>query len=67
MLATKQDLEMLKLAVRQDVGILRQEMEGRFKLIDQKFETIELRLFVKLGSLSIAGFGLVLTAKRFWA
>jgi hypothetical protein len=70
-LATKQDLEMLKLATRQDLELLRQElrqefqllqkdMDGRFALVDQKFDSLELRLVVKLGSLMAVGFGLTI-------
>jgi len=65
-LATKHDLEMLQLATKQDLQLLKQAMDSRFGLVDQKFETLELRLFVKLGSMMIAGFGLVLAALRFW-
>ena len=65
-LATKQDLEMLK-----------QAMDSRFALVDQKFEslrsdlsrdiaTFELKMTVKLGSMFVAGTGLVLAALRFW-
>jgi len=54
-LATKHDLEMLK-----------QAMDSRFALIDQKFENLELRLFVKLGSMMAAGFGLTIAAFRLW-
>ena len=54
-LATKQDLEMLK-----------QAMDGRFALVDQKLETLELKLTVKLGSMMVVGFGLTLAALRLW-
>ena len=54
------------LATKQDLQVLKQAMESRFALQDQKFETLELRLFVKLGSMMVAGFGLMLTALRFW-
>ena len=65
-LATKQDLEMLK-----------QAMDGRFALVDQRFESLrndisrdmaalDLRMTIKLGSMFVAGIGLVLAAMRFW-
>ena len=54
-LATKQDLEMLK-----------QAMDGRFALVDQKLETLGLKLTVKLGSMMVVGFGLTLAALRLW-
>ena len=34
---------------------------------DQTFETLELRLFVKPGSLMAAGFGLTIAAMRLWS
>lgn len=55
MLATKQDVEMLKQAV-----------DGQFALVDQKFETLELKLLVKLGSMMAAGFALTIAAFRLW-
>jgi hypothetical protein len=54
-LSTKQDLEMLK-----------QAMDGRFALVDQKLETLELKLTVKLGSMMVVGFGLTIAALRLW-
>ena len=87
-LATKQDLDGLKLASRQDllllkqevVGIrteLRQEIESRYTLLDQKIDTLrgdmtrdlaalDLRLTVKLGSMLFVGFGLTIAAMRLW-
>jgi hypothetical protein len=66
-LATKQDLEMLK-----------QAMDNRFALVDQKFESLrsdlsrdiaasELKMTVKLGSMMVVGFGLTIAAMRLWA
>jgi hypothetical protein len=65
-LATKQDLEKVRLATKQDVDLLRQAMEGRFALVDQKLENLELKLFLKLGSLIAAGVGLTIGALRLW-
>lgn len=65
-LATKQDLEILTLAVKQDVAILRRDIENRFALQDQKVDTLELRLTVKLGSMMVVGFGLTIVALRLW-
>ena len=76
-LATKQDMESLKLATKQDLLLLkqeliaritelRQEMESRFALQNQKIDTLELRLTVKLGSMLIVGFGLTIAAMRLW-
>jgi hypothetical protein len=54
------------LATKQEVDLLRQAMDGRFALVDQKLENLELRLFVKLGSLIAAGVGLTIGALRLW-
>jgi len=72
LLATKQDLKLLAtkeelLLVKQDVAVLRREMESRFAFQDQKIDTLELRLTVKLGSMLIVGFGLTIAAMRLWA
>ena len=66
-LATKQDLEMLKLATGQDLELLKQAMDNRFTLVDQKFDSLELRLVVKLGSLMAVGFGLTIAVLQLWA
>jgi hypothetical protein len=66
-LATKSDLDNLRLAAKQDFRALKDVMDVRFALVDQKFETLELRLVVKLGSLMAAGFGLTIAALRLWA
>ena len=76
-LATKQDLERVSLATKQDLEILRRDMENRFALVDQRFDAfasrmelrfdaLELRMTVKLGSMMILGFGLVIAALRAW-
>ncbi len=65
-LATRQDLEKVRLATKQDVDLLRQAMDGRFALVDQKLENLELKLFLKLGSLIAAGVALTLGALRLW-
>ena len=66
-LATKQDLEILTLAVKQEVALMRGDMENRFALQHQEFETLELRLTVKLGSMMVVGFGLTIAALRLWS
>ncbi|MGH8251956.1 MAG: hypothetical protein ACREVI_14900 [Steroidobacteraceae bacterium] len=71
LLATRQDLKLLAtkeelLLVKQDVAVLRQQMENRFALQDQKINTLELRLTVKLGSMLVVGFGLTIAALRLW-
>ena len=66
-LATKQDLEALKLATRQDLQLLRQEFENRFVLLDQKLDTLQLKMTVKLGSMIFLGFGATIAALRLWS
>jgi hypothetical protein len=41
-------------------------MENRFTLQDQKIDTLDLRLTVKLGSMMVVGFGLTIAAMRLW-
>ena len=70
-LATKQDLLQLApkqelLLVKQDLALLKQEFENRFVLLDQKIDTLELRLTVKLGSMLFVGFGATIAALRLW-
>ena len=62
LLASKQDLLLLK----QDVALLRQELENRYVLLDQKIDTLQLRMIVKLGSMLFVGFGLTIAALRLW-
>ena len=54
------------LATKQDVDLLRQAINGRFELVDQKLENLELKLFLKLGSLITAGVALTIGALRLW-
>ena len=79
-LATKQDLLLLAtredlLAARQDLQLLKQEVDSRYTLLDQKIDTLrgditrdlaalDLRLTVKLGSMLFVGFGLTIAAMR---
>ena len=63
----KQELAILRSDVKQEIAILRGDMENRFALQDQKFDTLELRLIVKLGSMMVVGFGLTIAALRLWS
>jgi hypothetical protein len=65
-LVTKKDLEVLKMEMKLDLQLLQKEMENRFTLVDQRFSSLESRMSVKLGSMFIAGIGL-LVAMRYWA
>jgi hypothetical protein len=76
-LASKQDLEMLRRDMESGFAILRRDMENRFALLDQKIDSVksqlelkidaqEFRMTVKLGSMMVVGFGLVLAAMRLW-
>jgi ABC-type phosphate transport system auxiliary subunit len=77
-LATKQDLEMLRQELRQDIQLLRKEMEGRFALVDQRFDALRSdmvrdftaqrqSIIIQLGSMMVVGFGLTIAALRLWA
>ena len=63
LLGTKQDVVLL----RQEIQFLKRDMENRFAFQDQKIDTLELRLTVKLGSMMVVGFGLTIAALRFWS
>ncbi len=72
-LATKQDLQVLKLdfdVLRKDVdnriGLLEQQVKAGFARLDQKIDTLDLKLTVKLGSMLFVGFGLTIAAMRLW-
>ena len=82
-LATKQDMSLLAtredlLAIKQDLVILRPDMESRFTLVEQKIDSLrndvsrdlaalDLRVTVKLGSMLVVGFGLTIAALRLWS
>lgn len=77
-LATKQDLLLLKQEMASVRTELRQAIESRYTLLDQKIDTLRgditrdltalnLRLTVKLGSMLFVGFGLTIAAMRLWA
>ena len=69
LLATKEDLlgtKQVIVLLRQEIQFLKRDMENRFALQDQKFDTLELRLIVKLGSKMVVGFGLTIAALRLW-
>ena len=81
-LATKQDLLPLAtgedlLATKQDLMLLKQEVVNRFALQAQEIATLRadvsrdmatlgLRMTVRLGSMLVVGFGLTLAAIRLW-
>ena len=44
----------------------RQELENRYVLLDQKIDTMQLRMTVRLGSMLFVGFGLMIAALRLW-
>lgn len=70
-LATRQDVHLLAtreefLLLRQDVAVLRQEMDGRFNLLVHEIATQGLRTTLRLGSMLFVGFGLSIAAIRLW-
>ena len=65
------------LATKQDLEILRRDIENRFVLVEQKIDTLrhdvsrdfaaqDLKMTVKLGSILFVGFGLTIAALRLW-
>ena len=65
------------LATKQDLQILRRDLENRFALqdqridstrtqLEQKIDTLQLRMTVRLGSMLFVGFGLTIAAMRLW-
>jgi hypothetical protein len=63
----KQDVALLRQEMRQESQLVRQEIGNRYVLLDQKIDTMQLRLTAKLGSMLIVGFGLTIAAFRLWA
>lgn len=65
------------LATKQDLEILRRDMENRFVIVEQKIDTLrndisrdfaaqDLKMTVRLGSMLVVGFGLTIAAMRLW-
>ena len=65
------------LATKQDLQLLKQYIDSRCMLLDQKIDTmrgdmtrdlaaLDLRLTIKLGSMLFVGFGLMIAAMRLW-
>lgn len=65
-LATKQDLEILKRDGDNRFVLLQQQVKADFVRIEQKIDTLELKLTVKIGSMLLVGFGLMIAAMRLW-
>ena len=65
-LATKQDLEILKKDVTNRIALLEQQFKADFVRLDQKIETLDLKLTIKFGSMLFVGFGLIIAAIRLW-
>ena len=65
-LATKQDLEILKRDGDNRFVLLQQQVKADFVRIEQKIDTLELKLTVKIGSMLLVGFGLTIAAMRLW-
>ena len=74
-LATKSDLESQRSASRQDIELLRKDMENGFTRLDQKIDSVkaqlelkidaqEFRMTVKLGSITLAAAGLIIAVLR---
>jgi len=54
------------LATKKDLLLLKPENENRFVQLDQKIETTQLQMTIKLGSVLVAGFVLAIAAIRLW-
>jgi len=54
------------LATKQDLLLLRQAVDNRYTLLEQKIDTVQLRMTVKLSSVIVACFGLTIAAVRLW-
>jgi hypothetical protein len=65
-LATRQDLEILKKDVSNRIDLLEQQFKAEFVRLDQKIDTMQLQMTVRLGSMLIVGFGLAIAAMRVW-
>jgi hypothetical protein len=65
-LISREDLEALRSEMKQGIQLLHMEMDRGFAMIDERFRWLESRLTVKLGTLIVAGFGL-LAALWFWS
>jgi hypothetical protein len=66
LLATKQDLQILTKDVNNRIALLEQQFKADFVRLDQKIDTLDLKLTVKFGSMLFVGFGLTIAAIRLW-
>ena len=73
----RQEMQLLRQELQQGLQLLKQdlsgvqrefkqELENRYVLLDQKFDTMQLRMTVRLGSMLFVGFGLMIAALRLW-
>lgn len=76
-LATKSDLENLRMATKQDLQSLKDVIDVRFTLVDQRFEslrndlardlvTMRQSIIIQLGSMMVICFSLALGIVRLW-
>jgi hypothetical protein len=63
---TKQSIDTLRAETKQDLELLKRDMNNGFALVNQRFDTVELRLTVKIGSIMVAASSLTFAALRFW-
>jgi hypothetical protein len=65
------------LATKQDLEVLRRDMENRFASVEQRFDFLrsdiardiaasELKMTVELGSMLLVGFSITIAALRLW-
>jgi hypothetical protein len=58
--------EVVASATKQDFALLRRDMDNRFARVDRRFDALEPRMTIKLGSMMVVGFGLTIAALRLW-
>jgi hypothetical protein len=45
---------------------MERDMENRFTLVEQKIDTLQLKMTVRLGSMLVVCFGLAIATMRLW-
>jgi hypothetical protein len=48
------------------VDAMERDMENRFTLVEQKIDTLQLKMTVRLGSMLVVCFGLAIATMRLW-
>ena len=64
-LATKADLEALRVATRADLRELEMRVDARFDSVEARFVALEQRMTIRLGAMLIAAVALIVTIQGF--